>query len=79
MGFPQELRLGEAELPRTTKGFLRRRAGKECPVRVSFLLDLVSDGDICQGPFWRATFSWESCEEMDSEQESHEDWVLETG
>ena len=53
--------------------------GKECPVRVSFQLDLVSDGDICQGPFWRATFSWESCEEMDSEQESHEDWVLETG
>jgi len=52
--------------------------GKESGVRVSFKVELVTNGNVCQGKFWRAVFSFESSGDEGNDEESSKTWVFDT-
>ena len=62
-------------MPRTSSVVVQ---GKWSRVRVSFKVELVTDGNVCRGKFWRVVFSFESCGDESDGQESSEEWVFDT-
>jgi len=62
-------------MPRTSSVVVQ---GKESGVRVSFKVELVTNGNVCQGKFWRAVFSFESSGDEGNDEESSKTWVFDT-